>query len=89
MQCKLASVSARKTDSVISSSSRRGLQQAVAHRVTEGIVDVLEQVEIDAEHGDTLVAGLAAFQRLAKPVLIIIAVRKVGRAVTTTSSPPP
>ncbi len=49
--------------------------------MTEGIVDVLEQVEIDAEHGDALVAGLAAFQRLAKPILVIIPVRQIGQAV--------
>src|SRR5664279_6432118 len=49
--------------------------------MTEGIVDVLEQIEIDAEHGHALVLALASLQRLAKPILVEFAVRQVGQAV--------
>jgi len=49
--------------------------------MTEGIVDVLEQIEIDAEHGHALVLAFASLQRLAKPILIEFAVRQVGQAV--------
>ena len=57
-------------------------QQPVAHRVTEGIVDVLEKIEVDAQHRD------AAFgtdpdllKRLAQPLLIHHAVGEARQAV--------
>ncbi|MHC2537237.1 hypothetical protein ACVJMY_006806 [Bradyrhizobium diazoefficiens] len=55
------------------------LQQAVARRMPEGIVDVLEQVEIDVEHADPLSAGLV--ERLLQALLEIFAVRQVGEPV--------
>ncbi len=60
-------------------------QEAVPHGVTEGIVDVLEQVKIDAQHRDPLVGGLCLDLRfcqcLAKPLLIELAVRQIRQAI--------
>ena len=41
------------------------LQQIVADRMTERIVDILEMIEIKAEHGDVVIS-LRAPQRLFK-----------------------
>ena len=56
-------------------------QQAVSHRMAEGIVDVLEQVEVDAQYGDTLVAGFRLDECLAQPFPVELAVRKIGQPV--------
>jgi hypothetical protein len=49
--------------------------------MTEGIIDVLEQVEIDTQHRDALVAGLAMIKRLPEAFLIELPVRQIGQAV--------
>ncbi len=49
--------------------------------MAEGIVDVLEQIEVDAQHRNALMRGLAALERLAKSVLKKIPVRQVGQAI--------
>ncbi len=57
------------------------LQQPVAHRMAERVVDVLEQIEIDAQHRDVLLPGWPRSSSLAQPVLVEIAVRQIGQAV--------
>lgn len=56
-------------------------QETIADRMAEGIVYVLEQIEVDTEHRHALVSALASLQRLAKPILIEFAVRQVGQTV--------
>ena len=56
-------------------------QQAVAHRVAERIVDVLEQIEVDAQHRHSLVPGLALVQRLLEAILIKLPVRQICQAI--------
>ncbi len=58
-----------------------GPQQPIAHRMTEGVVDVLEQVEIDAHDSDVLAGRSAPPQRLLETLLVKLAVRQIGQAV--------
>ena len=57
------------------------LQQPITDRMAKRIIDVLEQVEINAEHRDALVAALTAFQRLLQALLVELAVGQIGQAV--------
>src|SRR6516164_2370803 len=57
------------------------LQQPITDRMAKRIIDVLEQVEINAEHRDALVATLTAFQRLLQALLVELAVGQIGQAV--------
>src|SRR5579871_4150622 len=49
--------------------------------MAERVVDVLEQVEIDAQHGHALLAGLGVLQRLLETFLIELSVSEIGHPV--------
>ena len=73
-----ATVSPSRTHSL--QAPRHRLQQVVADRMTERVVDVLEVVEIEAQHGDLLVA-LHAAQSLLQLLPEQHAVRQVGQRI--------
>ena len=56
-------------------------QQHVAGLVAEAVVDGLEAVEVDEQHGQRLAAALVAGQRLAQAVLHQAAVGQAGEGV--------
>ena len=54
-------------------------QQLVAVAVAEGVVDLLEPVEVDQHHGDVLVAACGAGERVLDPVVEQEPVRQAGQ----------
>jgi hypothetical protein len=58
-----------------------GLQQRIAHRVAQAVVDVLEAVQVHEEHGQVAVAPLGARQGLAAAVHQQGAVGQAGQRV--------
>ena len=60
---------------------RNGLQQAIAHRVTERVIDVLEPVQIQVEQRKLARVALGKADRLVQPVVEQQAVRQAGEAV--------
>ncbi len=61
--------------------TRRELQQQVAHRVAEAVVDRLEAVEVEEEQGDRRVVRSHGEQRLADAGTHPCAVREAGQLV--------
>ena len=56
-------------------------QHLVAHRVAEHVVDFLQPVEVDAQHGEFLVGAGAGLDHLGQRLQEGGAVRQVGQAV--------
>ena len=57
------------------------LQQAIAHRVAQRIVDVLEPVEVQIQHREHRAVPLRRQQRLREQVVQQQSVRQIGQAV--------
>ena len=60
---------------------RNLLQELVAGAVAEGVVDLLEAIEVDEQHRENLLGSRGASERLVEPVTKECAVRKVGEPV--------
>ena len=58
-----------------------GLEQLVADRVAEAVVDLLEAVEVEEQHGAQLVVGARAVQRAAQAILEQQTVGQAGQRV--------
>ena len=58
-----------------------GLEQPVAHRMPQRVVDVLEAVEVEEQHGDLLQVPLGQAQRLRDPVVQQHPVRQARQEV--------
>jgi hypothetical protein len=59
-----------------------GVQELIAHDVPEVVVDLLEAVEVDEEHGETIVGTLLrSLDGTAQPLLEDLAIREAGERV--------
>ena len=56
-------------------------QQLIAHRVAERVVDVLESIQVDVQHGDGAAGAVRAHHRLIEPVAQQGPVRNVRETV--------